>query len=118
MIIVSPSRARPRGYKLVEELAAALGGMAGASPIVDDGQVGSIAPGVGLTGRITRPALYLAAGISGASRHMAGCSAAKTIAAINTDKDAAIFHHPLRRGGRSRRDPGRAHQGRERRVNR
>ncbi len=94
-IIVSGGRGlgKKENYKLVEELAAALGGMAGASrPIVDDGWVDSSRQ-VGLTGRITRPVLYLAAGISGASQHMAGCSAAKTIAAINTDKDAAIFRY-------------------------
>jgi electron transfer flavoprotein alpha subunit len=94
-IIVSGGRGlgTPENYKLVEELAEALGGMAGASrPLVDDGWVDS-SQQVGLTGRITRPALYLAAGISGASQHMAGCGAAKTIAAINTDPDAAIFRY-------------------------
>ncbi len=94
-IIVSGGRGlgKKENYHHVEELAAALGGMAGASrPIVDDGWVDS-SHQVGLTGRITRPALYIAAGISGASQHMAGCSAAKTIAAINTDKDAAIFRY-------------------------
>jgi len=80
-------------FRLVEELAEALGGVAGASrPIVDDGWIDS-AHQVGLTGRITKPALYVAAGISGASQHMVGCSAAKTIVAINTDADAAIFRH-------------------------
>ena len=46
-----------------------------------------------LTGRITRPNLYLAVGISGASQHMAGCSAAKTLVAVNRDEEAAIFQH-------------------------
>jgi electron transfer flavoprotein alpha subunit len=80
-------------YKLIEELAEALGGLPGASrPIVDEGWVDSSRQ-VGLTGTITRPGLYLAAGISGASQHMAGCSAAKTIVAINTDADASIFRY-------------------------
>ena len=80
-------------FRLVQELAAALGGMAGASrPIVDEGWIDSSRQ-VGLTGKITRPALYIAAGISGASQHMVGCSAAKTIVAINRDPDAAVFRY-------------------------
>ena len=80
-------------YRLVEELADALGGMAGASrPIVDEGWA-EPARQVGLTGRITRPSLYVAAGISGASQHMVGCAAAKTLVAINRDPDAAIFRY-------------------------
>ena len=94
-IIVSGGRGlgSPENYKLIEQLAEVLGGLAGASrPIVDDGWVDSSRQ-VGLTGRITRPTLYLAAGISGASQHMAGCCAAKTIVAINRDPDAAIFRY-------------------------
>jgi len=94
-IIVSGGRGLgdAANYKLIEELAEALGGLPGASrPIVDDGWVDS-SHQVWLTGIITRPGLYLAAGISGASQHMAGCSAAKTIVAINTDSDASIFRY-------------------------
>jgi electron transfer flavoprotein alpha subunit len=80
-------------YQLVVDLATALSGMPGASrAIVDDGWIDS-SHQVGLTGKVTRPGLYVAAGISGASQHMAGCSAAKTIVAINKDPDASIYRY-------------------------
>ncbi|MEE8338313.1 MAG: electron transfer flavoprotein subunit alpha/FixB family protein [Dehalococcoidia bacterium] len=80
-------------YQLVRDLAEALGGMAGASrAIVDDGWVTAVQQ-VGLTGKIVTPDLYVAAGISGASQHMAGCANARVIVAINTDPQAPIFKY-------------------------
>lgn len=94
-IIVSGGRGlgRKENFELVKQMAEALGGMWGGSrAIVDDGWIDSSRQ-VGLTGKITRPGLYIALGISGASQHMAGCSAAKTIVAINKDPDASIFRY-------------------------
>jgi electron transfer flavoprotein alpha subunit len=94
-VIVSGGRGlgTVENYEMVKELAAALNGLAGASrAIVDDGWVDSSLQ-VGSTGKITRPGLYMAIGISGASQHMAGCSAAKTIVAVNSDPDASIYRY-------------------------
>ncbi len=83
----------PENYRLIEQLAEALGGLAAASrPIVDDGWADPSRQ-IGLTGKMVRPTLYVAVGVSGASQHMAGCSAAKTIVAINSDREAAIFRY-------------------------
>ncbi len=94
-VIVSGGRGlgAVENYKLIRDLAQAVGGMAGASrPLVDEGWVDSNHQ-VGLTGKITKPNVYFAIGISGASQHMAGCGAANAIVAVNKDSEAAIFQH-------------------------
>ena len=83
----------PEPFDNLRELCGLLNAALGASRAACDAGWIDHSHQVGLTGKSISPTTYITVGISGASQHMAGCSSARNIVAIDKDREANIFSH-------------------------
>ena len=92
-IIIAAGRGikAPENLEMVKKLADAMGAEVGASrPICDNGWL-PMDRQIGSSGQTVAPKLYVGVGVSGAIQHLVGMKGARTIVAINKDKEAPIF---------------------------
>ena len=92
-IIVSGGQGVKDSLDKLNDLADKLGAQLGASRGLVDLGGAPYENQIGLTGKTVSPKIYVAVGISGAIHHTVAIEGAKTVIAINPDKDARIFEY-------------------------
>ena len=79
------------GFTTIASFARLLDAAVGATRVATDLGWVEHARQIGATGKIVRPRLYIACGISGAAQHTSGMTGSQTVIAINPDQSAPIF---------------------------
>ncbi len=79
------------GFSTIASFARLLDAAVGATRVATDLGWVEHARQIGATGKIVRPKLYIACGISGAAQHTSGMTESQTVVAINPDRSAPIF---------------------------
>ena len=92
-VIFAVGRGAAQYIDSIKALAKKYGASVAASRPMVDGGLMPYELQVGLTGKTVSPSVYVAFGISGAVQHTSAISGAKTVIAINSDKDARIFDY-------------------------
>lgn len=92
IVVAGRGAANEEALVMLQALADAIGGEMGCTrPIAEEEKLMPRETYIGVSGLMLKPELYIGVGISGQVQHMVGVNNAKTIIAINKDKDAAIF---------------------------
>ncbi|WP_019240269.1 MULTISPECIES: electron transfer flavoprotein subunit alpha [Bacillus] len=94
VVSVGRGLAKQEDLAMIEELASTVGAEVGCTRPIAEGE-NWMATGryIGVSGAMIKPDIYFALGISGQVQHMVGVNGAKTIIAVNKDKNAPIFNY-------------------------
>jgi len=92
-VVVSGGRGVGTGthFDLIRKVGRLLGGSYGGTRVAVDRKWIDRDRQIGRTGKVVRPYLYIACGISGSTHHTFGVKDSKYIVAINRDRNAPIF---------------------------